>query len=530
MSSKKHRRSKPTADTKTVAPTPEKKEKSLSFFPFIFRNKSNRIYFFTGIGLGLVYFILLRVLFPYPSFYYDSFTYVQAARDNYAVSFRPIGYSDFISFFHSFSTSDFALIFAQYLLNVVANLFAFFTFLYFFPLPKAARWLLFVLLICNPIYLFYSNYVLSDSFFCSLTVIWFALLVWIAKRPWWVYMVLHVIILLLLFKLRYNAIIYPVIFFIVLLLSRQTWLKSLGLLAVNGVFLFLMMQTIAAKNEASTGERIFAPFSGWQLANNAMHILKYKTVDTSDLNDDERVIHRLIKNYLDTIPVKENMASADYMWNVKSPLKQYVNVFAQKYGYQNYFRAWTALGPVYDDFGKKIILQKPFAYFNYFVWPNIKQYYEPQMEAYLHYNENRDTVAAIARDYFHYPNKKISLANASINDGVFKFSKIFFEVLNYGFLLLLVLYGALSVFRNSSRFFNQIVVSFTLFYFGNLFFIAAVAPNAFRYHVFILTLLCIFCVYLTNNIIQFFKARNTANEKHSSNPIQNRAEEKFIRQ
>ncbi|HEX8461297.1 MAG TPA: hypothetical protein VF623_07700, partial [Segetibacter sp.] len=140
--------------------------------------KENRSYILTTFVLGIVYFIGLRILYPIPSFYSDSFTWVGAAASGQPVTFRPVGYSKLIIFFRLLTTSDLALIAGQYFCNLFINLFLFLTVNYFFRFRKGLKSLLFVLLVVNPFYLFYSNYVSSDAFFCCLTVLWFTLLIW----------------------------------------------------------------------------------------------------------------------------------------------------------------------------------------------------------------------------------------------------------------------------------------------------------------------------------------------------------------
>src|SRR5207253_1256906 len=98
-------------------------------------------------------------------------------------------------------------------------LFLFFTWTYFFRLKKVFKIVLYVLLIVNPFYLFYSNYVSSDAFFNCFTVLWFTLLIWIMYRPSWVLIIVQLIVLAALFELRYNAIFFPAISTIALLLS-----------------------------------------------------------------------------------------------------------------------------------------------------------------------------------------------------------------------------------------------------------------------------------------------------------------------
>ncbi len=156
---------------------------SMSFFRFIIKDKSCLRFLLISIVITVIYFIVLRVLYPVGSYFNDSWAYIEAANLKLPTTVRQLGYSYFLVFFHAISRSDGLLIFAQYISNVIANLFLFFTLLYFFSLKKIYRVLLFILLMCNPLYVLYSNYVLSDAFFAGLSVMWFTVLLWIMYRP-----------------------------------------------------------------------------------------------------------------------------------------------------------------------------------------------------------------------------------------------------------------------------------------------------------------------------------------------------------
>lgn len=471
------------------------------FIDYVWRTKNNKQLLLAGLCIGLIYFIVLRVLFPLPSFYFDSYTYIKAAAEKQFISFRPIEYSEFINFFHSFSKSDAALIFGQYFFNVIANLFLFFTIAFLFPIGKALRITLFVLLTCNPLYLFYSNYILSDSFFCSLTVAWFAILIWILYRPNLAQLFIQLLLLLLLFKLRYNAMIFPVFTTLALVLSKQAVWRKVTFSLLSFAIILLLVKQISDKTEELTGTRVFSAFSGWQMANNALHILKYEKADSTKLENESKEINRIAAYYFDTLH-KSKPAPAtysvtgSYLWDNTSPLKTYLPTYAMQISAQSYFQAWTAAGPVYNTFGTDIIKQKPTAYFKYFVWPNTQQYFFPDMEAYNAYNENRDTIDQVAVTYFQYKSNKTSLANKGVQTSMLTVWKPLFPLLNFVFLAATVLYFATGTWKRHSKLFNRSTLLLTLFYFANLGFVAAVAPSVFRYHVFIITLLLAFTPYL----------------------------------
>jgi hypothetical protein len=487
------------------------KVEGLSFLSFIFKDKANKKYLYAGLIIGLVYLIILKILFPSPSYYSDSYTYIQVARDNQDISFRPVEYSEFIRFFKGVTTSDFALIIGQYFFNIVANLFLFFTVTYFFAINKKLKAVLFVLLICNPLYLFYSNYILSDALFCSLTVAWFATLIWTINRFNWGVVAMQLLMLLLLFKLRYNAIVFPVFITIALFLTKEPLWKKITASALGFVLILLLMKNITDRTEELTGTRVFSAFSGWQLANNAMHVLKYENIDTTKLDDDGRNINRFIKAYFDSLPTAQknnNDVKASYMWDNKSPLKKYLSQYGVKNGFTIYFQGWTAIGPVYNDFGTSVILQKPGAYLKHFVLPNTKKYFFPELEAYDSYNQGADTMAKVAKDYYEYETNKVKVSAAGLHKAVMLPWKYLFPFINFLFLATVLVYLSTGTFKRVKKLFNQSLLLYLLVYFGNLLFVSALAPNVFRYHVFIVTLCVVFIVYLLQMIATNFQKKN----------------------
>src|SRR5579863_1726354 len=79
----------------------------------IFLTKKYRSIFFVAMVVG---WIVFKCCYPYPDFFTDSYTYIQAAADQDAVSYRPIGYSLFLRLVHGVWRSDTFLVTIQFLL------------------------------------------------------------------------------------------------------------------------------------------------------------------------------------------------------------------------------------------------------------------------------------------------------------------------------------------------------------------------------------------------------------------------------
>ena len=488
-----------TSQKKTASLLPGKP----SFSQFIL-SKPNRKYLYTGLVTGIVYFIILRMLYPIPSCYSDSFTYLQVAQDNTEVSFRPVEYSKIIQIFRGFSTSDVALIFGQYFSNVVANLLLFFTSIYLFPFRRANKVLLFALLVFNPLYVLYSNYILTDALFGAFTVAWFVTLIWMIRQPRWYYTVIQLFLLLILFKLRYNAIVFPVITALALYMSKQKLAPKLIALGVSILLILAMVIHTTNIVERDTGIRTFSAFSGWQMANNAMHIIRYQKADTTATDDEVRNLAVFINHYQDTThelfdSVKANSA---YMWHNHSPLKAYINIYAKSAGYNTYFLAWTALGDIYSKWGKSVILHNPGAYISHFVLPNTKAYWVPDLEAYADYFTKTDTLPIRMQQYYQYPSRKVGPQHEWMYDITFKPWPYLFPILNAAFLLTTLAWFATRRYKKEKPLTNQWLLCFLFFYIVNFFFIVLLAPSVFRYHVFIITLIFPLLIYCLQQLVK----------------------------
>ena len=75
-----------------------------------------RKYWYIIFPATAILWILFKRCYPFPDFFTDSYTYIQAAADHNAISYRPIGYSLFLRLVHGISRSDTFLVTIQFLL------------------------------------------------------------------------------------------------------------------------------------------------------------------------------------------------------------------------------------------------------------------------------------------------------------------------------------------------------------------------------------------------------------------------------
>ncbi|MFT4061477.1 MAG: hypothetical protein QM642_03860 [Edaphocola sp.] len=307
-----------------------------------------------------------------------------AAKNEAKVFYRPYGYSAFLRWVHGFSQSDTALVTVQFLLTSFDSLFLYFTVDYLLGFGSKGIRIL-VLLLFSPLVLVVCNVVSSDGLFASLTVLWFALLLWIIlRRPWWA-VVVQLVLLYCLFLIRYNAIYFPVVAALAFVFAYGASLPY-RIVGVASSILVVMSGYISVKKETyeATGANVFSGFSGWQSANNALFMYKHIKVDSRIFDEPElRVLDTIVKTYIDSVSAETlqkieegKLASSIFMWDSKSPLKVYTAYYCNK-NRLSYYPAWRQVSELFSEYSKELILQYPMAYFRYFMWNNMVYFFVP---------------------------------------------------------------------------------------------------------------------------------------------------------
>ena len=349
----------------------------------------------------VVIFIILKFCFPVPDFFLDSYNYVSDAVSEVDISYRAIGYPDFLRLTHCISGNANFTVFIQYILFFTSTLFCFFSCDYLYGVPKKLKLVAFYLALFNPLLILQTNLISSDSLFCSLTVTWFTFCLWIAKKNKPIALVMQVIFLLLCFHVRYTAVFYPIIACVVFLLSKgRFWYKIIGIvLSVSIIYFYVERQKSLSESEFNV--RVFSGFSGWQIANNVLCYYKKIDVDNKSLPTlDTRNIDRLVKKFIDSI-YEDNYVDTKYMWNHNSPLKLYVRV-RKTDRHESFFTEWICASKPLGEYGWEIVKQDPIAYVRYFMGTNFKNYLFPNPEILSNYNALNSAIPAETKQWFDF--------------------------------------------------------------------------------------------------------------------------------
>ncbi|GGB24050.1 NAD(P)/FAD-dependent oxidoreductase [Puia dinghuensis] len=482
----------------------------LSFRTFLFENKQNKLYLWLAAIAIIIQFSLFKYWYPFPSFIHgDSFIYLDMARDNKDIDTLPIGYPRFLRLFSVFSNSDTALVTFQYLLIQCSALFLLFTIFYFYKPGKSIQRLLLAFIVLNPLFLHLANLVSSDALFLALSCTWFSLIIWIINRPSTRIIVLHALILSYAFTVRYNALIYPLLSAVAFGLSQLSIRKKILGLCLSVLLCSLFILYTGNRYKQLTGTWQFSPFSGWQMAGNAL--VAYRFVDSADHNKAPRQfesIDNMIRRFYATSRLPDGVlaSSSFYMWARGMPLQRYMQRRFAGDTSADTLRKWASMGPFYTSYSGYLIRTYPIHYLRYFLWPNASNYYAPPVEYLEYYNGGEDYVDKNAQTWFGYRAQKIKSRFEDSRVYILSFYPILTGIVNVLFFCGLLCYLLLSGYRDKSPFPKLMAIAATIWLLNAGFAIFA-SPAALRFQAFPVILTTVFAVLVIDWMVQQMKAQ-----------------------
>jgi hypothetical protein len=350
--------------------------------------REDRRYFWAGVGVSVLLFVVFKLFYPYPNMVMDSYVYLKAAVLDLCANSFPIGYSKFLQVLIYLGFSANWIVAVQFLILDAACLLFFLTISYFFCPSRILLIILWIFLFCNPLLYYLSNFIMSDTLFTALSLLWVTQLIWLVGRPNRYMIWIHAVILLLVFSVRYNALYYPLVSVLAFLLSRLR--PSLKLIGIALPFLLVgcFILFTRAEMKKMTGISQFSPFGGWQLANNALYMYGHVYQgEPANFTGELGQLDVSVRQYFDSTGRVESMLEYNanepgfyYSADGNSPLVQYMY---RKYGRDTVFqdfRKWGPMGELCSRYGKALIKSNPVAFGKYFAWPNAIRYFYPPEE------------------------------------------------------------------------------------------------------------------------------------------------------
>lgn len=386
------------------------------FFEFI-KKREQKIRLLQFFGFYTIVYFLMTYFYPYPSGISDSGGYVLSAINNQYLGYRPYGYSGFLRIINFFSTSTAFLVFIQYTLNAISTLMFIFTLKYFFsPQNKFFELIIDLLSIASITVIYTTNTVMSDTLFTSLTIFWITIGIWLLTTNKisvkMLFLIIHLILLYFIIKVRYTGLVYSGLEFILIVYTFYSKKKLIGIISSLALVLILIG---IYKNQVQTTKSIsniktFSGFAGWQMANNAAHVVPYINLEPNDFkNKHVREFATYAKSQDSLFIINSFYPTANFIWDKNSPLKKYL-FFQIRAQNRKYLTVWTYLGGnVYNKFATQIMKHYPWEYFRYYLFPNLCGTIYPAHDDLYVGKKNFDFYDAKTRQWFGInKNEKIS--------------------------------------------------------------------------------------------------------------------------
>ena len=334
--------------------------------------------------------LLVWLCCPYPATMTDSFGYLLAAIEKRFLVFRPYGYSELLRIVHLFSHSVLAVFIAQALLYWLSLTALLRVVRKYFPPRRALPFLLLeALCALAPSALFMLDALMADMLYCSCLLLMCAGGIAMLKArslPWTAGYLLAFFVAL---STRYSAMFLPLAFVPVLLFSRRKVFAFLGIALTAAVFLGFRATMLSHMQEAVGVRQYSTGFDGWQLANNAMHVLPHLSdAECRKMPSDARLreLHRFCLRRFDPqiqeYTLDGKRAVSAFVWKRDLPLKQYMDVYwssTPNRASRSYAQIWVELGSgLYADYGKWLILHYPGKFLRRFLLPNLPDVFWPR--------------------------------------------------------------------------------------------------------------------------------------------------------
>lgn len=342
-----------------------------SFWQFI-RARQQRQEFILVFLVALAGGLFVGWQYPLPATMADSHNYISAAIEDRFQIYRPFGYSFFLQVVHLLSPRIGMIFFIQHLLYALSLLWFVLSCAWFFGKQNRLLYQLFLAAtLITPVYWYMSDSIMSDSLYASLSILWFTSTLWIAKgKRIGFFSLFQAFLLFAMLHTRYIALFYPVLSITLFLwvLKLRAWIPVATTVATLWLF---HAQTVNSMTKEARLEQFSTGFAGWQLANNALHIIPHVKPE-KQLFTSKRLnfIHEVVSRERDTISsLADGKVTSVFMWDNRLPLKQYMFYLKEERGLP-YLIAWIHAGKDLGAYARGLISHYPVEYIRYYLLPN----------------------------------------------------------------------------------------------------------------------------------------------------------------
>ena len=148
-----------------------------------------------------------------------------------------------------------------------------------------------------------------------------------------------------------------------------------------------------------TNTDVFSGFAGWQIANNALYCYPYISLQQEDLpNREMQIVDFSVRKYLDSVKKGDGVGYV-YLWDVRSPLKKYLNLCSNR-NHTDYLISWFNASVTLNDYGWYIVQHYPGTFVRHFILPNCTNYFYPATEVLGNYDYTNIKIPAETMAWF----------------------------------------------------------------------------------------------------------------------------------
>jgi hypothetical protein len=358
----------------------------MTFSEYLKQTSQKKILLISSIFYLVIYFFF-HWAYPFPNTTADTGDYIFNAITGYYGGYRPDGYSWFLTVFRVLSGDISFTGTIQFFIYAFAILFFAMSLIFLIePVSKKYAVVLLIALSLSPMSFYLTHWIMSDSIFISLTLLWFASGLLLLHKFSWKIVALHLILIFLCIKVRYAGMFYPFISIVIFMFSNKKWAWAFSLIALLiPTYVYIRTKDLT-KNVFKT--EIFSALGGWVNANNAVVMIPYVKLSDEEINDpDLRIANTIIRAYPDSIYSIENTMNTSFIWAPGFPGKKMIDIVLDQKKDFDYVQAWVYSGYVWGKYAKILIAQNPFLYFRLFILHNAKEYFWPKVNNYAQYEQ-----------------------------------------------------------------------------------------------------------------------------------------------
>ena len=322
----------------------------------------------------LVVGVLMRIFYPQPFVYSDSYTYIHAAAHNSFDFFRPNGYPHYLRLIHGVSPSLGFLFLVNYLFFALSSLLLLFTARQTLSIKNTPLFLAIgFCAILSPRLIFSTNYLMSDGTFCSLCAVFISSCLRLSGRPSWGWSIVNLLTLWLMCKLRYSGLFFIPAAAVAFYLSLRNKKKIIPILAACLPVLLGAVFYVTTRTEykKQSDVDVFSGFGGWQKINNAMVLFpEAKKLAPVAFTPEVRNLHTFLTRQPDEKYDRSYTMGTLYMWSNELPCKEYVFLMCSRLN-APYGNQWVEQSKVFGEYANQLIAKYPFRYLNRYFLPSL---------------------------------------------------------------------------------------------------------------------------------------------------------------